>query len=229
MAQEKTELDEQVKASEQKLQQSKRDIEVADRKRAAAAKELAAAATEKAELAERLAQGEQLLSEVQVELQQSKSALSKTAALLSRSEANNRALADTLAKKELALTESSSKNEQLFKVGESLLAELANGGAGRAIGLQGEPVTGLGRVTLENKVEAYREQLEQQRLAQQQAAEEAQRQVVAQRIEAHQAALLEPQKRKQEQDRVRAAQLKQQAKLDSWTQKIKSLFDNVEW
>ena len=227
LTQQKSELDEQVKATEKRLEQSQRGAEGAVRARAGLARELAAAAVEKAELTERLAEQELLLAQSQTKLAETQASLEMTAGLLSRSETTKRQLADSLAKKTQALSDSASKNELLFKVGESLVAELA--AKTGSSGLQSEPVTGLGRVILENRVEAYREQLEQQRLAQQQAAEEAQRLVVAQRIEAHQAALAAPQKRKLEQERVREGQLKQQAKLDSWTHKIKSIFENVEW
>lgn len=227
IAQEKAELDDQVKASEHKLQQTKRDADVAERKRAASVKELNAAVVEKAELADQLVEREKLLSEVQTKLEQSNTALGKTSELLSRSESNNRALVGNLAKKTQALTESTDKNEQLFKVGESLMAELAaNGGGAR---LQSEPVTGLARVALENKVETYRDQLELQRLNRQQVAEQEQRRLVAQRIEAQQSALAEPENRRLEQERARENKLKQQARLDSWTHKITSFFDNLEW
>jgi len=227
LAQQKAELDQQLKAGSDKLEATRRSAEAAERKRSVLAKELETAAAEKAELAERLVALEAKLAATEVTLADSSAKLDKTAGLLGRSELNNRQLVDTLGQRTQSLAECSSKNENLYQVGASLMGELAAKGAGGLLGK--EPVTGLARVALENKVEEYRDQLEQQRLAQAKAQEDAQRRATMQWLDEQRALREQAEQRQAELDRAKQAKLKQQSDLDKWTRKIKSMFDNLEW
>lgn len=227
LAQQKAELDGQVKVATDKLEATRRSGDAAERKRAALAKELDAAVAEKAELADKLAELERKLAESEGTLGDTYTNLNRTTQLLTRSEQANRQLNDTLGQRTQSLAECGTQNENLYQVGASLMSSLAGNGTGAP--MEGEPVTGLARVALENKVEEYRDQLEQQRLAPLFAQEVAQRRAAKQLLDDQRAAQALADQRNQELERNQSAKLKEQSELDKMTRKLKSFFANTEW
>lgn len=229
LVQDKAELDAQVKDATDKLTQSKRSADTATRQKSALVKELDAATADKSALAGQLAAAETRLAELEAKLAESGAGYAKTAALLQRSDVSNRQLGETLAQRDQTLAECSVKNESLYGVGASLLAQFEAHGSGNP--LEREPVTKVLRVALENRVEAYREQLEQQQFGlQAQARHDAsQRQVAQRQLEQERLAGEQARQGKSELERHQLAKLRQQTDLDRLTRTVRSLFDNLEW
>jgi hypothetical protein len=106
---------------------------------------------------------------------------------------------------------------------------LSNPGYGNA--LEREPVTQLARVALENKVEQYREQLEQQQYGQQQQARQdaALRQAALQRQAPERTERSDRERADQAQAERARTKAKQQSDLDKLTRKFVEFFGNLEW
>ena len=229
LAQKNAELDGQVKDAADKLGLSKRNADAAKRQKTVLSKALDAATADKAKLAEQLANAEKRLAELEARLAESGDGLATTSAALGRSELANRQLGDVLARDKQALVEISAKNEGLYKVGAALLAQLETQGTASPLG--SEPLTKVSRVALENKVEAYREQLDLLQLAQQQQArhDQAQRQVAQRQRDQERQAGERAEQGKAERERNQVARARQQTELDKMTRKVRSFFDNLEW
>jgi len=126
------------------------------------------------------------------------------------------------------LAEAQSKNESLYRLGASLIAQIEEKGLGTVF--EKDPVTRLARVGLENKVELYREQLDTQRLAEQQSRQDqARSQAIAQRAEKARADAEQAAAIKAERDQVQRVKAKQQSELDKFTRNLLNFFDGFEW
>ena len=236
LAQEKTELDGQIKASADQLSLSRRGVAAAKRQRSdlataleSAVADKAALAAQLAALAQTLAESQAKLAESQAQLAESGAGLSRSAGQLKRSEASAHQIGETLAQRDRSLGECSAKNDQLYRVGGLLLGQFEQKGQGKP--LEGEPLTLLARVAVENKAEELRDQLDQQRYGPPQPG----RQSAAQRLAASKQADEEQGLRDRallaqvERERSQRSKLKQQSDLDKLTVKLRSFFDNMEW
>jgi predicted nucleic acid-binding Zn-ribbon protein len=146
LTQEKTELDGKLKESEGKLDDVRKQ---GARKAAALQKELATVQADKEALTTKLADTEQRLAR-----------LSETQRL---TEAERQRLEALSAQLKQSLSGCEAKNESLHRQGVELLQRYEQKGCFDAM-LQGDPITGLKRVEIENFVEDNRERLDEQKL-----------------------------------------------------------------
>jgi len=228
LVQGKAEIEGQLKDAGDKLAKSQRSAGVLTRKRAELDKAIETMAADKVAQADLLAAAEKKLADTAALLADTQSALSKTQSQLVRSEAGSRQLTQTLSQREQSLAEAQSKNESLYRLGASLIAQIEEKGLGTVF--EKDPVTRLARVSLENKVELYREQLDTQRLAEQQSRQDqARSQAIAQRAEKARADAEQAVAIKAERDQVQRVKAKQQSELDKFTRNLLNFFDGFEW
>lgn len=229
LALEKAELDGQVKASADQLNLTRRGVETANRQRSVLARELEATAAAQQVLAEQLVSAQARLAELESRLADAGAGLTRSAGQLQRSEMSARQLGETLALRDRSLAECSSKNDDLYRVGGLLLGQFEIKGEGSP--LENEPLTRLARVAVENKVEEYRDQLDQQRYGPQALARQTalQRQVALQQADEALAVRDRALLAQTERERHQRSKAKQQSELDKLTVKVRSFFENMEW
>jgi chromosome segregation ATPase len=149
LAQEKAALDAQVKEVTEKLDDARKQAGAASRKAAALEKDLATTQADKEALTARLADTEQRLAKL-TELQRGTDAERKRLEALS-----------TQLKQSLTACEA--KNEKLHTQGVELLDRYEQKGCFDRL-LQGEPLTGLKQVEIENHREDARDRLDEQKI-----------------------------------------------------------------
>ena len=229
LAQDKSELDGQVKDVAEKLNQTRRSADLANRQKAVLGKALETATADKAALIQQLAEAEKKFAALQARLNEADAGLATVAGSLQRSELSMRQLGETLAQDKQTLAECSAKNESLYQVGGLLLAQFESGSAGSP--LDSEPFTKMSRVALENRVEDYREQLEQQQFGLQQQARHdlAVRQKGLRQLEQERLVREQAEQGKTDREQNQLAKVKQQTELDKMTREVRSFFDNLKW
>ncbi|MEI8249058.1 MAG: 50S ribosomal protein L9 [Candidatus Taylorbacteria bacterium] len=222
LAQERAALDEESKAAQAKLTESQRKASAAAHRQGQSDKALQAALDEKAALAESLAAAQAQLSALSASLAEREGQLRRTSTVLGQSEA-------TLALRITALGECTEKNDRLYRLGHMLLTQYPATALATPLGK--EPVTQLARVTVENKMEELRDVLDEQQYGPvRQARRDAAMRQAAEAARPASAATPGPVAltRAAGERNERAAQA-QQAEVDSWTAKVRSLFEGFEW
>ncbi len=234
LAQQNAELDNKVKAAAEQLERTKRNVGAAERARAVMAKELQSAKEEANELNAKLADMEKKLAESEAKVADANAKLTQATGVIGRVEFNNRQLSGTLAQRVKELNECSVKNDNLYRVSASLMGEFEARGSSGLLGK--EPITGLARVAVENKLDEYRELMELQQFLQPSGSQKvasanttlASRPATP-RMDPQRVAEEEAEQRRLEQERLQKTKAKQQSDIDRWTKKFKSYFDNLEW
>ena len=135
-----------------------------------------------------------------------------------------------LAARTQSLSECTAKNESLHRFGVTLLKQYEEKSCLDS-GMQGEMLTQLKRVGVENMVDEYREKLDQELVNQQQQ----DRQMLA-RQKAEQLKEVKAKEErekaerlKDEQEKAERLKAKQQNDLDKLTKNIKAFLENLEW
>ena len=236
LAAESAELDKKAKGSEARLAQSRRAAEAAERQRLALAKDLEMLTSEKSALAEQVARSQRELAELRTQFVTVQGGLESTRGLLGRSELQRqqqeRALAErseALAERNQALTECTARNDDLYQTSAALLVDLGVQGLGRPS--EGELVTRLARVAVENKMEEYRERMDRGQYGPAlQRRHEAEQRALAQRRSAAEAAeQARMEQANAERQKVLREKARQQSDLDKLTRRIRNFFDGIEW
>ena len=155
LSQANSQLEDQVKSVTEQLNQARQNAEAANRKGASLEKALKAADDEKAELSGKLAQSEQQLNE--------------TSEILHTTQEARDRLQSSLDEHLQELSACTAKNESLHRVGTELIKQYEEKSCLTTI-LQKEPLTQLKSAEAENMLEEYRDKLDQELIARQQAA-----------------------------------------------------------
>ncbi|MFZ4651188.1 MAG: hypothetical protein ACOYLV_10790 [Rubrivivax sp.] len=229
LAAESAALDKKAKDLEARLAQSRRAAEAAERQRIALAKDLEAATSEKSALTEQVAQSQRDLAELRSQLSTVQVSLDRTQGLLSRSEMQRQQQERSLAERVAALAECTTRNDDLYQTAAGLLADLGVQGLGRPA--EGEPLTRLARVAVENKMEEYRERMDRGQFgpALQRRHEAEQRQAAQRRMAAEAAEQARLEQAKDERLKAARERARQQSDLDKLTRRIRNFFDGIEW
>ncbi|MDH4393816.1 MAG: hypothetical protein QE285_20620 [Aquabacterium sp.] len=231
LAQERSALDDQVKAAQSRVVQSQRQAAAAVQRQGQTDKALQAAATEKAALEAQLAAAETKLSALTASLSERDAQLLRVNTVWGQSEAARRQADATLVQRSAALADCSDKNDRLYRLGNILLS--GDTAAGPASPMGREPVTQLARVAVENRLEEMRDLLDAQqygpvRLARR---DTALRQAAA---EAATPAAVPPSANtvapgSAERERNARTRRAQQSELDSWARMLRNFAEGFEW
>ena len=229
LAAERVELDGQAKEAADKLVQSRRSADAVNRQRQALAKDLDAMTAEKAALAEQIAKAGSELTELKAQLVATQGGLERTQGQLGRTESQRAQLERALTERIQVLNECTARNDELTQTAAGLLAELGVQGLGRP--LEGEPLTQLARVAVENKLGEYRERIDRAQFApaaqqrrettQLWAAQQRQAEASAQRSQVEQA--------RTAREQVAGEKARQQSDLDRLTRRVREYFEGLEW
>lgn len=128
----------------------------AEHRRAALDKEAAGLRQDKTALTEKVAQLEQALSE-------EKKSLSETHANLNQETGKRKSLEQMLGTRDKELDSCETKNRTLYRYQVELIKRAQSRGTLNAI-LESEPITGLGRIEVENLMEEYRDKVEAEKI-----------------------------------------------------------------
>lgn len=236
LAAERVELDGQAKEAADKLAQSRRSADAVSRQRQALVKELGVMTAEKSALAEQIAKAGSELTELKAQLlatqgglERSQGQLGSTQDQLGRTESQRAQLDLSLAERTQVLTECTARNDELTQTAAGLLAELGAPGLGRP--LEGEPLTQLARVAVENKLEAYRERIDRAQFAPaaQQRLEATQRQTNQQRQAEASELRTQVEQARTARQQVAGEKARQQSDLDRLTRRVREYFEGIEW
>lgn len=223
LTQGKAEADTQLQSETEKLGQAQRNIDAANRQRAALSRDLRAAETARTALADQLA-------EIEKKLADTSTRLAETSATLTLREEAKRQLEGKLALSIKAGTECVAKNDSLHRLGVELLGKLEpKGWFGN--GLPPEVLTRLKQVGTENMVEEYRDKLDQELINQQRLDRQALVRQTALLANEESAKLARDKAARDEQEREKNAERKarQQGTIDRLSKRVMDVFGNVEW
>lgn len=216
LQQDKSRLEGQLRQATEQLDQARQSAEAANRKGGSLGKALKTTEREKTELSEKLAMAEQKLAET-------------AATLLQTQDAKNQ-LEASLSTRTQEFAVCATKNESLHRLGVDLIRQYEEKSCLSSL-LQKEPLTQLKSAAIENRLEEYREMLDEELVNQQQAAslKPVQQATDAPNVEQQQADAAKVEQREAEQKKAESMKAGQQSNLDRISRKVKKFFEDAEW
>lgn len=223
LLQEKSELDGKLKESTGQIVHAKQGAEVANRKLVSLEAKLRTSEQEKSDLAHKVEALEEKRAATGKELAETAASLRQEQQVRAQVEAN-------LGQRNKDYASCVTRNESLHRTGLSLLKDYEEKTCTTSV-LQGEPLTQLKRVSLENALEDYRQKLDAQRIGD--AAAE-RRQAAEQKEEARrQEALREAREKAQaviaEQAVEKQKRKREQHLINDVTREVTGFFEDIEW
>lgn len=227
LEQEKTQLEGKLKDASGQLEKSNAGAALLRRK--ASEKQATLEGDLKASREENLGLSSRLES-TRVELDATRTKLAETQEHLRQTVDKAKQLETNLKARGEALTSCESKNDSLYRTGGELIKRYEEKGCFTTL-IEAEPFTRLGAISNENKVEEFRQQLEQDRANQQAEAARAERQrkANADRLAVEKAEAEMAEKRRIEREKLARLKKREQSDIDRLSRRVMNLFGDIEW